>query len=88
MRGQAYRTKRFRAAKEYLRDNYEDCWVTDDNGKCRRRGTIPDHQPPLADFPDHMLWNGILLPMCKYHSDKQSGMMRHGRNVPAPSRQW
>ena len=85
----AYHTRQFINAKNELRDGWHECWVTDDNGKCHRRGTVPDHYPPLATFPDPSLWHGELLPMCRMHSTKQGGMQNKNRAyLPLPSRSW
>lgn len=64
------------------------CYVIDDDGPCWRRGIIPDHQPPLCEYPDPMMWQGKLMPMCPYHSNQQRGHMRNRRSLPAPSREW
>lgn len=84
-----YATRAFREYKTYLKTHYETCWVTDEDGKCTQRGLIPDHDPPLCRVPNPTEWRGVLRPMCKRHSDKQSGMLAHGRNYrPIPTRQW
>lgn len=83
-----YNTQRFKDAKRKLREEFHYCYVVDENGPCRNRGTIPDHVPPVSHFADPRDWQGIFLPQCKKHSDKQSGMVRHGRTYPVPSRQW
>lgn len=85
---QVYRNKQFKDAKQYLRENYVQCWVTDNAGRCTRRGTIPDHDPPIATFRDPTQWVGRLLAMCPYHSCRQRGMMRHQMHIPAPTRLW
>jgi hypothetical protein len=84
-----YNTAEYKEAKALLRALWFQCWVTDEDGKCFRQGTIPDHVPPISTVPDPRAWRGELRPMCAHHSRKQSGMLRHGRNyTPAPTRQW
>lgn len=83
-----YWTRQYRNAKRYLKENEVTCYVIDDDGPCWRRGTIPDHVPPLSTLSDPMLWSGVLLPMCAYHSNKQRGQVTQGRILPAPTRAW
>ena len=84
-----YTNQRFKDAKKRLRDGWYRCWVTDENGRCCRRGTIPDHYPPISTVPDIQSWHGEYRPMCAHHSRRQSGMLRHGKNYrPEPSRAW
>lgn len=85
----AYQTPYYKSVKKTLMEGWFECWVTDDFGKCHRRGTTPDHCPPLATVGDPMNWAGVLRPMCSYHSVRQAGKIMHGRNyVPKATRQW
>lgn len=84
----AYQTRAFRNAKQFLKEHEMPCWVHDEDGQCHRRGTIPDHQPPLCHFPDPTLWEGKFMPMCQFHSNKQRGQLRWNRLAPAPTRAW
>lgn len=90
LRQMSYHTPSFQRAKQMLRESWHPCWVTDADGPCARRGTIPDHYPPLSTVADPREWHGVLLPMCDYHSRKQSGSMRHGKpvSIPPATRSW
>lgn len=78
-----------RAFRQRLKDEYHECWVNDKDGKCHARGVIADHYPPLSEFADPRMWQGVLLPMCRMHSNRQSGLCRQGKAyAPPPTRQW
>lgn len=79
-----YNAREYQAFKAWLAGNLVLCWVDG----CYRRATIPDHQPPLASFPDPTFWHGELKPICAYHSCRQRGQARHGRFLMASTRQW
>lgn len=84
-----YNTMEYKQTKALLKAVYHQCWVTDEDGRCQRQGTIPDHDPPIAMVPNPREWRGTLRPQCAHHSRKQSGLIRHGKTYrPIPTRQW
>lgn len=84
-----YNTTEYKETKALYRNEWFRCWVVDEDGRCYRRGTIPDHVPPICTVPNPREWRGELRPMCAHHSRIQSGMLAHGRNFrPTPTRQW
>lgn len=59
---------------------------------CGAPATTADHVPPLASFPDPLLWEGYLLPACLPCNTSRgaawSVSRRRGKVPPPPSRAW